>query len=186
MRLSRNILFCIVLALPSLTLAQTIFDVSGTILQGPNVLAAANWSGTLTVTQAPSGELTVSNWSISVPSIQLTNGSLSGSVFNPIDSTVTVLTQVNETSFFTSFNFLDTQTGESFHIVVNPYPWNNYPVLGSSEYVFYENGILYTADGTTALSPVPEPSSCILLATSLAGLAAFRRKLLTRLPTFHS
>jgi hypothetical protein len=31
LRLSRTMMFCVVLALPSLTVAQTIFDLSGTI-----------------------------------------------------------------------------------------------------------------------------------------------------------
>jgi hypothetical protein len=187
LRLSRSILFCILLALPTLTLAQTVFDVSGTI-QGTGVLYSVGFSGTLTLTPTDVlGGFTVSNWNISLPAIPLTNGgSLPAFVFTPANSTGSVQTQSQDEGLFTFINLNDAQTQTSLHLDFNPL---NISTTNQGATVFdsVPNGVVDANDGSVTLSPVPEPSSGVLLATGLVGLAVVGRKLLTRpVPTLHS
>jgi len=179
-RLCRTALFCIAFALPSLTHAQTVFDVSGNI-------QSAGFSGALTLTPTNVGDTVLaSNWDISVPAIPLSNGgSLSAFIFTPANSTVSSQTQQNDLGTFTLISLYSAQTQTTLQLDMYSV-FSTEPNQGSVSIFFNpQNGVTY-ATGSVTLTPVPESPSGILVATGLAGLAVLRRRLFKRVPAFHS
>jgi len=107
MRHFRCALFLTIVCIPHLTLADSVFDVSGTI-QGNGVLVPASFSGTLALAGSyPT--FSISDWNISIPPIQASQGTLSAFVFNPATSTASLQTQQQDIGLIWLFTFDNTQ-----------------------------------------------------------------------------
>jgi hypothetical protein len=192
-RFYKLLLLAFLLCLPTLTLAQTVFDISGTI-QGPvpenpsiSVVGSVNFSGTFTLGYGSSqGTFTVSNWDISIPAIPLSNGSsLSALVFTPANSGGLAEGGPGDDGSIFILDFANNQENLNLQFQINfPFNINNGVAYGNGliSLAFNQNGaqdFVGGSNGGMAPSPVPEPPSAIFLATGLAGLALFGRKRLT-------
>jgi hypothetical protein len=84
LRHTRLVLFCAVLALPSLTASQTIFDVSGSIPESNGTVAT--FSGTLTVSVQNNTVMGIESWDIQMPAIGSASTALPAFTFTPTNS----------------------------------------------------------------------------------------------------
>lgn len=176
--LKKILLLIGLLSVPLPSLADSIFDLSGTI-QGNGVSSPVSFSGTVTVSYGGPLQFSITNWNISIPSIQGPGGSTTALVFTPGNSTVQMGFQIDDNGSHWYVSFDNGQS--SLALVFGAPPDPNQTNYTYGTYDFPENGVYYIAQtDATLVSPVPEPSSAILLASGLAGFAAFRRKLFTR------
>lgn len=184
-RLLRVVLIAPLLCLPSLTFAQTIFNVTGTLTIANGSLAGTmvgSFSGTIEINTTTED---IVSWNISMPTITAYPGSaaVGAFTFSPSNSTASFLpsTVINQGAP----GYLTISNGQFQLTFAVPnalvYPGLAGPVVLSggqngSDYV--APGAGFSIAGTITPSPVLEPSTLVLMGSGLVGLVAFRRKLL--------
>jgi hypothetical protein len=165
------LLLTALLCLPSLTLAQTIFDVTGTLALSGATLG--NLSGTIDI-NTQTGMVT--GWSISIPEMITPYGGAGGYVLNPADSELSL----THGSGVQDLLFSNSSLPE-LSLVINGTTLQGFagsPIMNQSQFFFGDGRPFYDIPVTAgSLTPMPEPSSLILTMSGLAGLAAFRRRL---------
>lgn len=189
MRHLRSVLFLVVLCFPSLTVAQTIFDVSGTI-----ALANGDTLGGLSGSFYLDGYGQTASWNIVVPGFVGPGGAVAGFTFNPGNSSSFEIGPDLEASIY-SIYFRTGQSGSANEVELEldvPCSFDQKtPCLNGvndfvapSRYWPPGNGPAFQVSGEITpggtIAATPEPSSLVLLGSGLAALFGFGRRHLNR------
>lgn len=191
LRLTRLALFCAVLALPSLTAAQTILDVSGSVPESNGTVAT--FSGTLTVSAQNNIVTGIESWDIQMPPIGSGSAALPALIFTPTNSSFfqSPLGSADDPTDW-SWNFDACTSGSNCTLLSLGEQTNGISqALGFLPLGYFTNGqsfpVIYgnessgnVGSASIALATTPEPSSMILVGSGLAGLVAFRRRLFAK------
>ena len=198
MRHLRNALLVVIVFLPGLSRAQTIFDVSGTlsIYGGPLAgTAVGSFSGTIDINRS-TGQVT--GWNISMPFIPASSPPLLANccatvgafTFTPSNSSFSGGQSDLESSIadivFSSaaqpgtpgyyYLRLGLDTGGPLRPAI-PIGFSGATIVSGSDSQYFSNGAYYLANGGIQMSPAPEPSTFVLMASGLCGIFGLRRKL---------
>ena len=183
------------LFLPSLSLADTVFAVSGTLTLISSSAPVGSFSGTFVINPV-TGRL--SNWSIAMPSLTGPAGVVGAFTFTPANSTTSVGGPSFQDGSYTLFFHPKSPNSNNLHLAVACLAGQSTPCLNvvsgnplmsssrESEYftgdrqqqnIFLISGEI-TPTGEVTPAVTPEPSAIILLGSGLAGILAFRHKIL--------
>lgn len=194
--LLRAALITSMLCLPNLSVAQTIFDVSGSLSQ-PNG-TVATFSGTLTVSVENNIVMGIGSWDIQIPAIGTGSTALPALTFTPANSKfVQVALGSPDDPMGWGWAFYACGSGSSNCTFLQLGFDNGNPdfislPLGSLPLGYFTSGGLGVNAGygnqisssvgsaSIGLATTPEPSSLVLVGSGLAGMMGFRRKLFSR------
>jgi hypothetical protein len=177
------LLLTALLGLPSLSLAQTIFNVTGSLTLVNGSLAGTtvgSFSGTIDINTTTGN---VVSWNISMPAIPAnpSYGVVGAYTFSPSDSTV-YFTPSGPVNPLAPGYLTFSNTGQELVFAISA---QSLVGFGGASFSGGPNGSGYglasgegfTMSGTVAPSPVPEPPTLALMASGLLGMVCFRRKL---------